>query len=424
MRTIEVCRACHSADLIEVLGLGDLYLSAFVDDETVVPSYPLDLVLCRGCTLVQLRHTVPPEEMYRHYWYRSSTNRSMTKELEDIAALAVTWIAEERDRLPEKLVALDIGANDGTLLRAYRAALGRPDDFVTRVGFEPAKNLIAAASEGNNLIINDFFNAAAYHEKMSVPADIVTSIAMFYDLDDPNAFVRDVASVLAPDGVWIIQMADLKSMLDRTMWDNICHEHLEYYSLLSLERLLDAHGFSVEFVEHNDVNGGSIRVFVRKTALGRSPSPSVLRMREEELRMGLDSLDAYTSFAERVISETTELASFITKEFSSGKTIYVYGASTKGNTLLQYVGLKHPMIAAAAERNPDKWGKKTVGSLIPIISEEEARAKKPDYFLVLPWHFLDEFLEREAAYLDAGGAFIVPLPEFRVIRRSNGEARG
>jgi len=405
-RAITKCRVCNSKELISVLNLGELYLSAFVDPGQDTAKYPLELVLCNDCSLVQLRHTVPADEMYRNYWYRSGTNHSMTQELRDIARAATLALGKD------KFVALDIGCNDGTLLRAYDVAR------VETIGFEPAKNLIPYAKKSVDVVVNDFFNAHAYEQRVSHKADVVTSIAMFYDLDDPNSFVRDVSQVMSNDGVWVIQMADLKSMLDRMMWDNICHEHLEYYSLIALENLLSNHGFYVADVQQNDVNGGSIRVFVKKLkgSIGR-PSDAVVKMRYAEIEDKLDTTDPYVAFAKRVESQTQELVEFIKNEVAAGKRIYAYGASTKGNTLLQYAGLDHRVIIAAAERNPDKWGKLTVGTHIPIISEEQARAEKPDYFLVLPWHFMAEFVEREAPYLDCGGAFIVPLPEFKVIKQ-------
>jgi len=403
MRTITQCRSCQSVDLISVLDLGNLHLSAFLDAGDSVPKYPLELVLCSRCALVQLRDTVPADEMYRNYWYRSGTNHSMTQELRDIARAATLALGKD------KFVALDIGCNDGTLLRAYDVAR------VRTIGFEPAKNLIQYAEKGVDVVVNDFFNAKAWLTRVTaeLKADIVTSIAMFYDLDDPNKFVGDVAEVMADDGVWVIQMADLKSMLDRNMWDNICHEHLEYYSLIALENLLGKHGFYVADVQQNDVNGGSIRAFVKK--MPGASSDAVIAMRQAELADNLDTVAPYAAFNGRVQGLCDELVRFVHGAVADGKRVYAYGASTKGNTLLQYTGLDFRFIAAAAERNPDKWGKLTVGTQIPIISEEQARADRPDYFLVLPWHFRAEFLEREREYLESGGSFIFPLPEFQVV---------
>jgi hypothetical protein len=327
----------------------------------------------------------------------------MTRELQGIVASV-----RARQSFEKCALVLDIGCNDGTLLRAYEGS----NAFT--VGFEPAQNLVPYAQVGTGLVINDFFNAAAWKRAVGgMKAQVVTSIAMFYDLDDPNSFVRDVGEVLEDGGLWVLQMADLKSMLERNMWDNICHEHLEYYSFSALENLLSRHNFYVEDVELNSVNGGSLRAYIRKGGGPVHSSVGALRALEKNLQ--LTTPEPYQAFSRRVRQQTAKLNEFVKQEALLDKRIFVYGASTKGNTLLQVSGLA-PYITAAAERNPDKWGKFTVGTEIPIISEQEARDQKPDYFLVLPWHFLDEFVERERTYLEAGGAFIVPLPEFRIVR--------
>ncbi len=243
---------------------------------------------------------------------------------------------------------------------------------------------------------------------------------MFYDLDEPNKFVSDIVQCLDKDGVWIIQMSYLPLMLETNAFDNICHEHLEYYSLLSLENLLKRHNLEVFDIELNDVNGGSFRVYVKHAGSRRingakGAQERLVRQRGYELKLGLNNKKIYEEFSSRVESIKDKLTSFIKNEVAKGKKVYVYGASTKGNTLLQYFGLDVSIINAAAERNPYKLGKKTVGTMIPIISEERARAENPDYFLILPWHFLKEFINREEAYLRSGGKFIVPLPEFKII---------
>ena len=412
--TRSTCRSCNSESLSPILSLGRQYVSNFVDPndpgENLVA--PLDLVLCDmisgGCGLLQLRHTVSPHLLYKYYWYRSMVNQTMRSALEDVCR-SVTGRVGLR---PGDLM-LDIGCNDGTLLRAYHAV------GLELVGFEPAGNLIEDAEVGTSKIVNDFFSFEAFqHHFPGVKARAITSIAMFYDLEDPNAFVADIVRCLDDDGVWVIQMSYLPSMLAQLAFDNICHEHLEYYSLLSVESLLERHGLEVADVELNDVNGGSFRLFVRhggRTRPSDDGSRRVQALREKERALELHSRSPHDEFAARVYATRARLVEFITEETAKGKTVYVYGASTKGNTLLQFCGLDHTLIAGAAERNPDKWGKKTVGTMIPIISETQARSEKPDYFLVLPWHFLKEFVKREQDYLAGGGKFIVPLPEFQVI---------
>lgn len=405
---------------MSVLPLGDHYVSNFVADDTEGVRAPLDLVLCSsehgGCGLLQLRHTVDAGFLYRNYWYRSGVNVSMREALADVVASAERMVP-----LAVGDLVLDIGSNDGTLLRAY-ATPG-----LIRIGFEPATNLMPYAQERGTVTVNDFFGYEQFQRLFgNAQATVITSIAMFYDLEDPNAFVADVARCLAADGVWIIQMSYLPLMLSQNAFDNVCHEHLEYYALGSLRALLERHELRIVDVELNDVNGGSFRVFVtHRDGRVRVPLEAAERVRAreaEEAALRLDTTEPYEAFALRVERIREQVTSFIRSEVAAGKVVDVYGASTKGNTLLQYFGIDHTVIRWAAERNPDKWGKKTVGTAIPIVSEEEARKRPSDYFLVLPWHFLQEFVERERVYLQAGGKFIVPLPQFRIIEWKRGSA--
>lgn len=416
-RIIDNCRVCGFEKLTPILSLGDLYISDFLEENEMneAEKAPLELVLCNendgGCGLLQLKHTVSNEVMYRRYWYLSGTNKTMTDELNGIVAKVESLISFE----PEDFV-MDIGANDGTLLRGYKFP------GLNRTGFEPAKNLEKFNSVGTKKIINNFFNYEAWQKEFgSVKANAITAIAMFYDLDDPNQFVADVVKCLDKDGVFIIQMAYLPSMLSKNMFDNICHEHLEYYSLLSLENLLKRHNLEVFDVELNDINGGSFRIYIKHKHGGQSikifegAQQRINNLKENEEKLELNDKKIYEDFAGRVEKIKKEVFNFIKGEVGKGKKVYIYGASTKGNTLLQYFNLDSSLIGAAAERNSAKWGKKTVGTNIPIISEEQARAEKPDYFLILPWHFLKEFKERESEYLKNGGRFIIPLPEFEII---------
>jgi SAM-dependent methyltransferase len=415
------CRICDSSPLIDVLSLGELYVSNFLDDSDKSGgryAAPLDLALCDaergGCGLLQLKHTFDQEILYRNYWYLSGVNNSMREELTGIARLAERIVP-----LSAGDIVVDIGSNDGTLLAAYET------EGITRIGFEPATNLTNGAGEKTLLTIRDFFQANLFVRRFpGKKAKIITAIAMFYDLDDPNSFLSDIARILEPNGIFIIQMSYLPSMLQQNAVDNICHEHLGYYSLSTLEWLLKRHGLEVFDVGLNDVNGGSFRIYIRHSGArageGRDGAASRiedLRTREKEL--GLAGKGIYNQFAERVQDRRKRLTSFVESEVGAGKKIYVYGASTKGNTLLQFFKLDSSLITAAAERNPIKWGKKTVGTGIPIISEEQARQERPDYFLVLPWHFLPEFMEREKEFLNAGGKFIVPLPEFKIIGKED-----
>jgi NDP-4-keto-2,6-dideoxyhexose 3-C-methyltransferase len=399
------CRVCDG-QLDSVLSLGEQYVSDFVTPSTPDGiKAPLDLMLCKRCTLLQLRHTVPADAMYQNYWYRSGTNQTMRNALADIANTA-----EQTVGLCAGDVVLDIGCNDGTLLSSYKT------EGICRVGFDPAENLASLSRRVADRIYRDFFTAEKYTGFYK--PKIVTSIAMFYDLEDPNKFVSDVKKVMDPDGVWILQMSYLPAMLKQHDFGNICHEHLEYYSLYSLEILLNRHGMVVSDVRINNVNGGSFRVFIRNQGsnfYNDLANDRVEVMRMQEAKMGLDTPQIYLEFVNQIERIKKDVFLFIEQQVRQGKKVAVYGASTKGNAMLQYFGLDNKLISFASERNSEKWGLVTTGTRIPIISEEDARARHPDFFLVLPWHFLEEFREREKKYLFSGGKFIVPLPHFMLI---------
>jgi hypothetical protein len=417
-RTIDKCRVCGARHLTGILSLGDLYVSDFLDepDKSKGINAPLELVLCNskdgGCGLLQLKHTVSNEAMYRNYWYRSGINKTMTDELNGIAAKA-----SDIAQLKAHDYVIDIGANDGTLLRGYGVT------SLNTVGFEPALNLREYNYKGTTKIISDFFSHEAWKKEIgSSKAKAITAIGMFYDLDDPNTFVADIVNCMDDEGLLIIQMMYLPSFLERNAFDGICHEHLEYYSLLSLENLLKRHGLEVFDVEMREqINEGSIRVYIRKAGKGATLSVDddaqdrVAKIRARESSLGLGDKQIYDALVGRIVDAKEKVVSFIKQEVAKGKTVHGYAASTKGNTTLQYYGITLQLVSAIADRNPDKWGKFTVGILIPVISEEQSRAQKPDYYFVLAWHFLPEFLKREAQYLKNGGKFIVPMPEFSVI---------
>jgi SAM-dependent methyltransferase len=417
LTTRTTCRVCDSPHLAPVLSLGEQHIAgAFADpggDQPVQRAIPLELVRCDmtrdqdACGLIQIRHTVPGAILYQSYWYRSGVNRTMTENLHGIAQTAEQLVG----LTPGDLV-LDIGCNDGTLLDGYRG------DGLRYLGFDPSDVSRYAVEKGYD-VVRDFYSYELLRRRHpDRKAKVVTSIAMFYDLEHPRAFVEDVAAALAEDGVWVMELHYLPTMLELNSFDAIVHEHLEYYSLAVIERLVAEAGLEVVRGELNDVNGGSIRLFIART--GRVPitpddERAMQKLRIREFELALDSPEPYERFrigAEQVRDALSELCRRLTAE---GKAIHVYGASTKGNTILQYAQLDSTTIPYAADRNPDKWGSETIATRIPIISEEESRAMRPDYYLVLPWHFLDEFLERENEYLDGGGRFIVPLPEVRIV---------
>jgi hypothetical protein len=415
---IKACRVCGNTNLTNALSLGDLYVSDFSDQQNSDNGIkaPLDLVLCNhesgGCGLLQLKHTVSNESMYRNYWYRSGINKTMCDELASIASKAKSMA-----NLKFGDYVIDIGANDGTLLRSYGV------EGLNTVGFEPALNLEQYGIQGTTKIIVDFFNFSKWNENFSnKKAKVITAIGMFYDLDDPNSFVSDVEKCMDDDGLFIIQMMYLSSFLKRNAFDGICHEHLEYYSLFSLSNLLDRHNLEVcdvELKEH--INEGSACFYIRKKnskggmKLSSGASARVSDMINDEKKQGLESLPTYKEFEKRIIKDKNKTLDFLQQETSKGKKIHGYAASTKGNTTLQFYEISTQLIEAIADRNPDKHGKFTMGSEIPVISEEESRGMKPDYYFVLAWHFLPEFIKRERKFLESGGKFIVSMPSFRII---------
>ncbi len=417
MKTWTSCRVC-GGPLDPILSLGDQYVSTFLKPEQPDgPKAPLELVLCEQCRLLQLRHTVSGDLMYENYWYRSGTNQTMRSALADISGEASKLV-----HLKPGDSVLDIGCNDGTLLGSYTVP------GLYKIGFDPAQNLAVFSRTVADKVLVGFFDAERFladPDLREARPKVVTSIAMFYDLEDPNKFVSDIQSIMHPEGLWIVQMSYLPLMLKQNDFGNICHEHLEYYSLQSLEYLLHLHGFSIVDAQLNDVNGGSIRALIRNRSADLSTfgdenyrkqaGDRVSKLRESEAQLELDRTTPYREFAERVEGIKNQVCDFIKDQVEREKKVFVYGASTKGNTMLQYFGLDKSVLKAAAERNPDKWGMVTVGTRIPIISEADARAAKPDYFLVLPWHFIEEFKAREHVYLSSTGKFIVPLPQFALI---------
>jgi SAM-dependent methyltransferase len=341
-----------------------------------------------------------------NYGYRSGLNASM------IAHLRNKVRALERVRPPkEGEWVLDIGSNDGTLLNSY----GVPG--IHKVGIDPTGEKFREFYEGSAQLIAKFFSADRFLSASGGQrAAIVTSIAMFYDLEHPATFVRDIARVLAPDGIWHFEQSYMPSMLRTTSYDTVCHEHLEYYSLGVVEKLLKECGLRVVEVQMNGVNGGSFAVTACHADAGFGRNSAVIDwMLEQEEGMGLSTLKPYSEFRERVFRHRADLLRLIERLVADGRRILGYGASTKGNVLLQFCGITSALVPAIAEVNPDKFGAYTPGSLIPIVSETEAKEMKPDYFLVLPWHFKESILQREKGYLASGGKLIFPLPEIEIV---------
>lgn len=408
MTRIARCRLCGSTDLVSVLDLGEQALTGIfpADESERVSSGPLELVWCSSCTLLQLAHSYEPVELYGdNYGYRSGLNGSMLLHLARKATGLEALVGLSRGD-----VVLDIGSNDGTLLGAYSA------DSIRRIGIDPTAARFAEYYPQDAQIVADFFSAPRFFEVSGVSARIITSIAMFYDLEDPVAFARDVRECLASDGVWHFEQSYMPSMLRSAAYDTVCHEHVEYYSLATVRRILKEVGLELIDVRFNRVNGGSFAV-----TAGHAGS-QVARNRAlidwfvaQEERIGLATPEPFRRFAARVFQHRRDLVELVGALRSAGASMMGYGASTKGNVLLQFCGFGPEHLGAIAEINEDKFGRVTPGSRIPIVSEEEMRAQPPDYLLVLPWHFHDGIVEREGEYLRRGGRLIFPLPEIEIV---------
>lgn len=408
-KEINRCRIGKSENLISVLNLGTQALTGIFPnsaDESVTRG-PLELVWAPDSGLLQLKHSYEVSEMYGdNYGYRSGLNQSMVDHL--------TYKVRYLERLTNpKLgdVILDIGSNDATTLKAYSIS------GLKRVGIDPTGRKFAKYYTSDIQLVPDFFSVKAYKSIMQQSAKIITSIAMFYDLEDPIQFAREIESVLADDGVWHFEQSYMPSMLRTNSYDTICHEHIEYYSLGVVMKILTAAGLKIIDVGMNNVNGGSFAVTAAKSSnKSLKINHSVIDwLLEQEDRMGLNTPKPFRDFEERVFRHRNDLVRLISALVADGKKVIGYGASTKGNVTLQFCGFTNTDILAIAEVNSEKFGRITPGSHIPIISEAEAHAMKPDYFLVLPWHFKDNILRREKEYLAAGGKMIFPFPEIEII---------
>jgi hypothetical protein len=403
------CRICNSENFENVLSLGKQNLTGVFPKtvDTEVTSGPLDLVWCRKCGLLQLGHSYDLTEMYGdNYGYRSGLNKSMVRHLSDKINVLESFV-----NLKAGDVVLDIGSNDATSLKAYKT------EKILKIGIDPTGNKFKEYYTDDIKLVAEFFTTENYKKIESQKAKIVTSIAMFYDLESPIDFAKNIEKILDDNGIWHFEQSYMPSMLRMHSYDTICHEHLEFYSLTVVKYILEEAGLKIIDVVMNAVNGGSFAVTACKNSNNSLPSNEIVVdwLLTQEIRMGVESYTPYKDFEEKVYRHRQDLIRLIKGLKSSGKKILGYGASTKGNVLLQFCDFTTKDISAIAEVNPDKYGCFTPGTKIPIISENEALNMKPDYYLVLPWHFKDGILRRETEFIKSGGKFIFPLPEIEII---------
>ena len=413
--SIDRCRICGNPHLLPIIDLGTQALTGRFPKpgSEPVPSGPVFLVLCApqpgqdACGHLQLAHDYALTELYGDtYGYRSSVTSTMVRHLETKAA---NLIGLTRPGPGDAI--LDIGCNDGTMLGFYGGLGAR------RIGIDPSSGQFAEDYPDDIELVVDFFSADRVRAAVGeVKFKIVTSIAMFYDLADPLSFMRDVRAVLAPDGVWEMEQSYMPTMLSALAYDTLCHEHLSYYRLRQIAWMAERADLTILDVGLNDINGGSFRVLLapKGTPYPRNAA-AIAQFEAYERDAGFDSEMPFHDFARRIVRHRDIVRAFFDRVRAEGKSVMGYGASTKGNVVIQYCGLTKADVPAIMERYPRKFGLETPGSAIPIISEEEGRAQKPDYLFVFPWHFRDEMIVREAAYLESGGRLVFSLPRFEIV---------
>jgi NDP-4-keto-2,6-dideoxyhexose 3-C-methyltransferase len=408
-RKVERCFICGNTNLVEIVDLGEQYLTGVFPSSLTqrITSGPLRLVKCMGaddcCGLVQLQHVYSLDEMYgENYGYRSGLNKSMITHLHN----KVQKIIKIANLCQGDLI-IDIGSNDSTTLQAY------PPNFYQLAGVDPTGHKFREYYPPHIQLIPEFFSLDAIRLHYgSKQAKVVTSFSMFYDLEDPLKFMREVYEVLHPDGVWVFEQSYLPAMLEKNSFDTICHEHLEYYALKQIKWMADKVGFRIVDVEFNAINGGSFSVAVAKQSSSLPTAPNLDAVLQHEADLGLDGLTPFRDFATRIAEAKKKLLAFISEVKRNGKSIYGLGASTKGNVLLQYCQISENEIGMIGEVNPDKYGCFCPGNWVPIVPEDEILAKKPDYLLVLPWHFRSFFEHNEKF---SGVKLVFPLPNLEVV---------
>lgn len=407
---ITACRICGDQDLNPVMSLGNLALTGVFpkSEDEEVASGPVDLVKCNqvsGCGLVQLKQSYSLEAMYGlNYGYRSGLNASMVDHLRrKVARIMSLGILDAGDLI------IDIGSNDSTTLRAY------PENTYQLVGIDPTGIKFSSYYPPEIRLIPEFFSADAVGKALdNRKAKVITSFSMFYDLEDPIDFAREIEGALHDEGIWVLEQSYLPAMLRTNSFDTICHEHLEFYGLRQINWICEKAGLKVLDVEFNDVNGGSFSITTAKAGSKHIPNSSHLeQILADEEALGLLTTDAFDTFRANVEQRRKDLLEFLHKANAEGKSVYALGASTKGNVLLQYFGLNSTLIKAVGEVNSEKFGAFTPGSLIPIVSEDEILKKNPDYILILPWHFKNFFTSLTKF---KGSALVFPLPSLEVVQ--------
>ena len=409
-KTINKCRSCKHSNIKSLFDIGDLYISSWLTqkDQNKIIRSPLVLMMCSNCNLVQLKHTVKKNYLYsKDYGYRSGTNLTMNSHLKNLVKDILNKVNIKNDDH-----VLDIGCNDGTLLSFYPKS-------IKKIGIGPIANKIQKKKVPNVNYISNFFDHNLYNNLPNIrKAKIITSISMFYDLDDPLKFVSNIKRILDDQGIWVLEQSYLPTMLKKNSFDTICHEHLEYYSLNHINYLAKENDLKIIDVSLNEINGGSFRIYItHSNSKYKINDKNIKKLNITEKKLKIKNISTYKKFYKNILKIKRSTQSFIKNELNKNKKIFIYGASTKGITILQFYNLTSNDMKYAAERNPTKYNKIIPGTGIKIISEKKARAMKPDYFFVLPWHFKNEIVKREKNFLNKGGKLIFPLPKLQIVKK-------
>tara|TARA_B100000686_G_C16772036_1_gene965821 strand:- start:1329 stop:2552 length:1224 start_codon:yes stop_codon:yes gene_type:complete len=403
---ITKCRNCKESKLLKLFSLGKIsFTGKFAKNKKInIGKTPLDLVMCKYCSLVQLKNNYNLKYLYGpDYGYRTGINRTMTEHVKKITKILV-----KKTKISKKECVLDIASNDGTLLKCYNRK------YFT-CGIDPLVNKYRKNYKGINFKISSFFSKDKIIKKIKKKFKIITALAVFYDLDNPNKFLKDAENLLDDNGVLLIEFADMLSMLKFNMFDAICHEHLTYLSSKIIINMAKKNNLRVFDIKFNSVNGGSTQYFIcKKISKFKNNSNNIKKALQKESKIGLTKPHTYKKFFYRINKIRNKLRRKISEIKRQKKSIHAYGASTKGNVLLQYFNIGRKDIDFVADRNPAKFNYYTPGTKIKIISEEDSRKTLPDYYLVLPWHFKKEILEREKNIIKKGSKFIFPLPNLKI----------
>ena len=405
------CRSCGQRALEPILSLGATPLAnSLLSTEELAkpePRYPLDLVLCSNCALIQITETVSPELLFEDYLYLSSYSDTMVSHARAIAVRMV-----ERHHLGATSLVVELGSNDGYLLQFYQQA------GVPVLGIDPARNIARVANEERDIpTISEFFGLELSHKLVAEGkrADVVHAHNVLAHVADLNGFVEGIRLLLKRDGVAVIEAPYVKDLIDQVEFDTIYHEHLCYFSVTSLQRLFANHDLAIVDVERTDIHGGSLRVFVTSTEATEPVHPRVTALLVEEVEWGAGKISFYRNFGSRVKRLRSEMVALLGDLKSKGKSIAVYGASAKGCTLLSYFGIGAETLDFVVDRSQVKQGLYTPGTHLPIRPPEKLLEDAPDYVLLLTWNFADEILEQQAEYRRRGGRFVIPIPELSIV---------